>query len=182
MRFHSTEHLETWRRTKRFPEIHNDIFQFIVEEAEGKVFLDLGACFGLLATRLQGSAFGWKAVAVEANPAHIEHAKAAGIPVEFLTMAVNRDTLPQLAEFVKRHAVTSIVARRVLPEIWGEDLAGGAMFATSMREAGVKEFILQGRVKTPNAVNALSTVESEIALLCPAYKLASARRDIARLV
>jgi len=58
-----------------------------------------------------------------------------------------------------------MVARRVLPELFGGDLAAGRLFAAMLAEIGVREIVLEGRVATVNAVNALRCLDDEVALL-----------------
>lgn len=182
MRFHSLEHLDWWANTRFYPEIHNDLFLFLIQESEGKRFVDLGACYGLLAERINSSAFGWKAFAVEANEQYIQTAKQRGITVDFLHLKITRETIPQLCDYIRANNIDAVVARRVMPEFWGDDIEGGKLFAEQIRAAGVKEVVLEGRAKTRKAVNALASIDDEIALFAGHYKIAARSGAIARLV
>jgi hypothetical protein len=181
MRFSSVEHLETWKKTGAFPEIHAPICNFIAETADGSRFMDLCACFGLLGTRL-AKLLKVKVTGVEGNLDFVNQATAAGIPIDLVTLRVTRDTLPRLVEIIETNGIKVIVARRAMPELWGEDLAGGSLFADQIRSAGVQEIYLEGRAKTSNAVNALASIDQEINLMSKSYKICQRRGSMARMV
>jgi len=50
-----------------------------------------------------------------------------------------------------------------------------------MKSIGIKELVIQGRVKTAKAVNPLSSIDAEISLVSPHYKLQHKNGDIAYL-
>ena len=167
-RFSSVSHLDSWKRTGAFPEIHLPLCTFVAENASGVRMLDLCACYGLLGARLK-RLIGVDVWAVEGNPSFIAAAQAAGVPVAMIQLRITRDTLPQLADIITGNRIQTVVARRALPELWGNDLEGGMVFAEMLRNCGVEEVFIEGRVKTPGAVNSLPTVAEEIKLLSPSF-------------
>jgi hypothetical protein len=62
-----------------------------------------------------------------------------------------------------------MLARRCLPELFGDDLPLGRDFAAAIHGAGIKEIFLEGRVVTQGAVNVLKSVADEVDLLSGHY-------------
>lgn len=181
MRFNSSDHLSAWKQTNRFPKIHDKIYKFIIEQSNGSRFLDLGACHGLLTQRLNIEKFKWVAFGVEENNKYIEDGKLAGITAQILNLKITTDTLNVLVDYITKNKINTIVARRVLPEIWGNDINGGREFAKKIYDAGIKEIFIEGRIETKNAINKLCCINNEINLLSPIYKLEHKLGFIAKL-
>ena len=181
MRFASPEHLATWKATGAFPVIHDEIFGIIMAEALGQSFCDLGSCYGLLMERLQKAMPGATVVGIEADPKTIEAGKLAGVRGTVLKLAVDRITMTAATEFMSQHNVTVLVARRVFPEIWGEDLDGGREFARLLYNIGVSEIFLQGRLASERTVNSLGSVDREVALVSDCFSPVFIRGQIAYL-
>lgn len=170
MRFDSRERLDTWQIGGGFPAIHNDIVTAAIVYVRGRRVLDLGCSYGLLGARLIAAEAAEFVVGVERDAEIVRQARDAGVPITFAVFAVNRSTMPALEALVLVHKLDVLVARRVLPELFGEDLELGRDFARAIAGAGISEMLIEGRVATRNAKNALATVDQEVALLDSSYK------------
>ncbi len=181
MRFDDPGHLEAWRRTGRFPEIHDGIFALIDEAARGTRFLDLCCNAGLLGERIRRQVPDAFVIGVDASEAAIQAGTAAGVGFERRMMRVEAATFGELAAWVREQRVTVLVARRCLPELLsGTPLR--ATFAKELAAAGITEVFLQGRAANVQATNALPSVEHEVAAMAPLYKARVLRGQLAYLV
>lgn len=72
-----------------------------------------------------------------------------------------------------------MIARRCLPEVFGNDLDFGRAFAARIRAAGVTELVIEGRIKSHRSVNALAGIDDEIALMSGEYELCRRYRNVA---
>lgn len=170
-RFSSDEHLTRYLETGVFPDIHRPMVEAVQWACPADArFIDLGACFGLLGAAVLTLRPGAFAIGVERSARAIEDGQRAGVPMQCIRLDVRRETLPDLVALVRRFRVNTILARRVLPELWGEDIEGGRMFAQSMRGAGVRQVIIEGRKAVASARNNLASVELEAAIMRPHYR------------
>lgn len=181
MKFDALEYLQAWGGENKFPAIHDALFAAIRAHANGNSFCDLGACTGLLAQRIKTAILGSTVCAIEANAEFTERGRMFGIDIPTMNMRVTRSTVGQLAQFLESNKVTTLVARRVMPELWGEDIAGGKMFSTILASAGVTEIFLQGRVVSARSTNKLSSIEEEVKLFAADYKMSLHNSSIAYL-
>lgn len=170
MRFDSVEHLEAWRDLGVYPKIHDAVAGAIVTFMQGSRILDLGCSYGLLAQRIMAQLGTQAAVGVDSDAKAIRLAEAAGIGVTLYRMRIAGDTLPQLVRIVKRHDIDVIAARRILPELFGDDLELGRAFAREMAAAGVREMFIEGRVVSESSVNALRSIDEEVALVAGSFR------------
>lgn len=182
MRYNDPTHLETWKRSGRYPRIHDDLYRLLCEEALGTRFLDLGCSTGLLAERLQRSVKGAVVLGVDADVAAIAAGTEAGLTVPREVLAVTPDTLETLGERIRTEGLTVLVARRCLPEILGAESAFALAFTQSLLQAGIEEIFVQGRAYSPQAKHALSQVEAEIQALASGYQVRVRRGECAYLV
>jgi SAM-dependent methyltransferase len=169
LRFNSPEHLATWREHGRFPAIHDQIASMAAAHMRGTRFLDLGCSYGLLGTRIMKQA-GAKGVGVDSDKDVLAAAIAAGIPLQLEHLGVNRVSLALLADIVRDRNATVLIARRILPELFGEDQLFGWEFADVMALAGIDEILLEGRVDSAKSVNPLRSVVQEVELLDRYYR------------
>lgn len=167
MRFDSAEHLQAWQERQVYPEIHRKIRESVVNLAVGSRLLDLCCSYGLIGQFLQDA--GFTAVGVDRDVAVIERARAADIRIPLYRLEITRETVHQLYEIIENHRITGIVARRALPELFADDLEFGREFFAEMRDLGVRELFLEGRVATRNAVSALASLDAEIKLVAGSY-------------
>jgi hypothetical protein len=170
VRFNSPEHLASFRWHGRFPIIHDAIADVVTAHMRGDRLLDLGCGYGLLGQRIAKQLGGCFAIGVEADAAAIGAGQAAGVTIEFAHLKVTKATVPQLLRLVERHKITTLIARRVLPELFGDDLQAGIEFAAGLSLTGVKEIFLEGRVQSISSVNPLRSVAEEVELLDPACR------------
>jgi SAM-dependent methyltransferase len=180
MRFDSTEHLEVWRRTGRFPAIHDSIFSAIENFMRGSRVLDLCCSTGLLAQRL-AKLLKVTAVGVDADARALERAWEAGVDVPLVEMKINDETMSELASVIRAHRIDVLVARRAMPELFGDNLPLGHQFSAMLYDLNVREIFLEGRVATRNAVNPLASIDKEVELFGGHYVLARSIRSVAYL-
>jgi len=168
VRFNSPQHVDTWRATGLFPRIHDDIFQMALSCLQARSVMDLCCSTGLLAHRVS-LALTCKVIGVDADREALAYGHAAGCLPLYAHLRIRRDTLNDLAALVTGNRVTALLARRCMPELFGDDLQLAQEFASVMLGAGVNEIVLEGRAQTVNATNALASIHDEIAALAPYY-------------
>ena len=182
VRFNSPSYLDAWKQRGEWPVIHNPMADFAAAQMRGQSLLDLGCAFGLLGARISKEAGGIPCVGVERDPVTITAATEAGVPIKFAAMKVTRETLTELIAVIATHKVDTIIARRILPELWGEDLEGGKAFASVIAATGVREVFLEGRIESERATNPLRSVNEEVALLSGPYREVSRMSALRYLV
>jgi SAM-dependent methyltransferase len=170
VRFDSPAHLQVWRDSGQYPAIHKAIAEMAISCVRGSRLVDLGCSYGLLGARIVAQAGLESGIGVDADGEVLAAARSAGVPLTFHEIKVTASTLPQLLAVVASAGCDVVVARRVLPELFGHDLPGGRIFATMLAGAGVKEVVLEGRVQAPGAVNALSSIDREVELLAGTFR------------
>jgi len=168
MSFSSVELLEAYRDKGQFPAIHDAIFAQVSQHAKGRSFCDLGACTGLLTRRL-ATIDGAKVCGIEGNPRFIASGREHGIDMPILALKVSQRTFGEFSDFIERHKVDVLVARRVMPELWGEDLDGGVAFSSLLASLGVREIFIEGRIYSDRSTNALAKLETELRLFAAEY-------------
>jgi hypothetical protein len=126
--------------------------------------------YGLLGWRIAKQLGGCHIIGVEADAAAIGAGQAAGIGLQFFHLKVTAATVPQLLRLIGTHKINALVARRILPELFGDALPAGSEFAAGLALAGVKEVLLEGRVASTSSVNPLRSVAEEVELLAPAFR------------
>jgi len=140
-RFNSPELLLTWARCRRFPAIHDNMAAAALSYVRGTRILDLGCSFGLLGARIAKDMGGVTAIGVEADAGVISAAEAAGVPMVFHNIKITAETLPQLETVIRCHGIDIIIARRIMPELFGSDPEMGRRFAAMAAAAGVGEML-----------------------------------------
>jgi hypothetical protein len=179
MRFNSPAHLDLWQETGQFPAIHANIVAMAKSKLANHRGLDLCCSHGLLGTQLVE--IGFDMLGIDDDNTAVTKARYANIPMPIHKFKVTKTNFDRFKSVAAMHKTEFIVARRCLPELFGEDLEFGRYFFKTMRELWVHEIILEGRVKTPNATNQLSSIEREIELLSPYYSLHTKQGNVAYL-
>jgi hypothetical protein len=169
-RFNSPEHLETWKTRGRYPAIHDGIADAAASLMRGKQLLDLGCSYGLLGARIAKGAGQGMALGIEADGKVIDAAKTAGVRVFFNQIRITDETLSLVSVLVRDHDIDVVIARRILPELFGDDLDLGRHFASEMAAAGVKEIFVEGRVVSGRSTNALASIDAEVGMLSGSYR------------
>ena len=166
MRFDDQNHLAEWRANKTFPRIHDAMAAATIANMTGSRVLDLGCSFGLLGARVfKENGLTTHAVGIEADEAVVRMAEVAGVPVDFYALTVSRETCDAVITIVAENRIDVVLARRVFPELFGDDLEFGREFVALLGGVGVKELFIEGRVPTPRATNALSSIDQEVELV-----------------
>lgn len=180
MRFNSEQHLVTWQDKKRFPAIHDDIFHAILTYGKGKSFLDLCCSTGLLAERIKQHLV-YDVIGIDADEAAINLADLSGIKVPLICLKIVPETAKELAKIIEKFKIDTVVARRCFPELFGNDIEFGEVFAEILSQVGVKEIFIEGRIATKTATNALATLEDECQLVSKYYKVIKIYKNVAYL-
>lgn len=181
MRFDAQELVDAWKATGAYPRIHDDIFNVAVSELRGVRVLDLCCSTGLLTHRV-ACALKVNVLGIDGNKAALERGEAAGLLREPVHLQIGRSTITQLLELISARGITAVLARRCMPELFGSDLDLGREFAGGLRDAGVDELVLEGRVATSAAVNPLASIDDEVRLFAPCFAGAHHRlRSVALL-
>jgi len=179
MRFNSPAHLNLWEETGQFPAIHANVVAIAKIKLANYRGIDLCCSHGLLGTQLVEQ--GFDMLGIDGDNTAITASRVAGVSMPIHKLKVTKKTFEEVKSVIAMHKTEFIVARRCLPELFGEDLEFGQYFFKTMRELWVHEIILEGRVKTPNATNHLSSIEREIELLSPYYSLHTKQGNVAYL-
>lgn len=178
-RFDSTDWLEAWKKTGRFPHIHDAIFNAFAANVEpGASVLDIGASTGISTARLQH--LGYKATAVEANPESIARGREYGTwqDAPIWTNYITPATILGLESLLAERAVTAILARRVISEVYDGMKGEPAEFARVVRESGVQIIVLEGRKISKNTVHPCGTADLEAAVFGPGWKITERVGDV----
>jgi hypothetical protein len=167
MRFNSIEYLFAYRKTGIFPAIHKNIASMALDHVQGRSGLDLCCSHGLLGQQLANRG-GYVMAGIDSDFKAVDLAQIY-VDMPVYQIRVDRNNLDKIRNTLYVRDITFIVARRCLPELFGDDLEWGIDFFAAMREYGVRELVLEGRVKTKNATNALHSLEAEIDLVSDSY-------------
>jgi hypothetical protein len=181
-RFDDHRYLDEYRELGIFPSIHRPLADLIVSEARGTRFIDLGACTGLLGQQVLKRVRGSAVVGVEACKDFVLRGEAAGIEVPTMIAKLTPETAPHVAGWIQRINASVLIARRCLPEIFGDDAEFRGRAAALFYDAGIREIFIEGRVATKRATNELCDIVKEVALFTSHYRLAVRRGACAYLV
>jgi len=179
MRFNSTEYLDCYKQDYTYPRIHDAIVEMIAEYGKEMCGVDLCCSHGLLGQRLMR--WGYGMIGIEGDAKAIANA-ANVIDMDIFHVKITPATIDKVKEIIFKAKAKFIVARRCLPELFGNDLEFGAVFFKEMHSIGIKEVFLEGRIPTKNAVNALSNIEAEIKLISEYYKVKAKYGNLAYLI
>jgi hypothetical protein len=180
-RYDAVEYLRAFRDAGRFPAIHNELFALILSEGRGAKFLDLCCSTGLLGERLArfyGASF---VLGVDSDADALAAAREHGVRIQLQEMKISPECMGELGAVIHEHGITSVVARRCLPEIMGPWPEYDRVLAITLADAGVREVFIEGRVKTMRAVNRLSDVEKEAQVLASRYQVSNRRGSCLRM-
>jgi hypothetical protein len=170
MRFDSQEHLNEWIVNKSYPKIHDNIFNSACSYLKSDIALDLCCSYGLLAARLS-TKLNIKMYGIDASYKVIEAGIKSQIPADLSIINVSETTINDVFNLISANGIKAIIARRALPELFGNNLDLGKQFAIGIAKAGIVEVLIEGRAKNANAVNSLSSIDDEIKLMSCAYEL-----------
>lgn len=180
MRFNAPEHLQFWKDTGRFPAIHDDIMHLASSHMRGLTALDLCCSTGLLGQRVAAH-LGAEVVGVDGDTRALALGKEAGLDVRLVYQRIDPHDLQPLENLLQQHQIETVLARRCLPELFGQALAAGRTFAQMLHRQQVQEILVEGRMVSPGAVNPLASLAQEVELLGPYYQVRKLHRNVAYL-
>lgn len=180
MRFNAPEHLQAWQATRQFPAIHDDIMHLAYSHMRGLTALDLCCSTGLLAQRVAVQ-LGVQVIGVDADERALAQGRAAGLEVPLVHQRIDPHDLRPLENLLQQHQIETVLARRCLPELFGQDLAAGHTFAQMLHRQQVQEILVEGRQASKAAVNPLASLAQEVELLGPYYQVRKFHRNVAYL-
>lgn len=173
---------------KKLPNIHKlmGVMMDRIAPEERKGALDLGACHGLLSIRAAQMGFG-PVRGVDIDPRSVEifdqHIRQH-VPQDVTLEAKKIDLLsPEFedwfAQTVRTYNVTTLLARRIMPELcsdtYGKDglkdevwIGAGGRLGKAAHDAGIKYVILEGRLwkGRKSHANPLFKVDNEVYAFC----------------
>ena len=161
-RFDSIDYLRDFQARGRFPAVHDELFGMVTECTRQTRVLDLCCSTGLLGERLRRTGDFETVLGVECDRRAIEAARSHGVVMPITELVIQIDTLPRLGHLIRQPAIGSVVARRCLPELLGDDPAMDRRFADTLAEAGVAELFIEGRIVSERATNRLRSIDREI--------------------
>lgn len=177
MRFDDLAHVIRYHKGE-YPKIHDDIFHMAKKHVDGRNVMDIGACRGLLGARMIHMGVTDNVLCVEPNRRYMDN-RIIVQGVDFANIHVKRRTMPMLSKWIIEHDIKVVTARRVFPEIVeGEGIQTVKQFAKMMMVAGVETVILEGRIKTKNAVNPLYDANREVWALSPFFIEVEAYKNV----
>ena len=179
VRYNSLEHLKKWKQTKQYPQIHNKIYTLVENYLTGNSVLDLCCSTGLLGHRVKHH-LGIEAIGLDADHKAIvasqEHHNLKIIPYK-----IEPQNMSGLFAIISQYKIDTLIARRCIPEIFGENILAGHYFSAMLAKANVKQIFLQGRVLTKNSTHPLKSVACEVDLFKKDYLVFRAYKDVACL-
>jgi len=162
-RFDDQRHLDEWKASGVFPQIHDDIFWLVCARARGRHVLDLACSTGLLAQRLRGNEQFETVHGIDTDMDALLRGTAAGIK-DLTPFRVAREKYRELCDLLEEWRIDVVVARRCLPEILG-DGSWGREFAATLATAGVRDLFIEGRVLSKRSTAPLRHVDLEVRAL-----------------
>ncbi|SIB66174.1 class I SAM-dependent methyltransferase [Mycobacteroides abscessus] len=173
-RFNSTEYLDVWKATGKYPAIHDGIFRLVLDGIRPDIgaVLDLGSSTGLLTRRLWGK--GYDVLGVESSRAaakagretgtYLAEGKDAPAGPEVYRHQLLPGELHDFGVWLLEHQIKVVVARRVLPELDDYGVTP-AMLSDVLVHAGVEHLFVEGRAPRARATHRLPTLTHEIEAL-----------------
>lgn len=186
IRYNDESHLEKWANQGVYPRIHDDIFTLFMQTFESDSVLDLCCAIGILGTRIHEKA-GIKVCGVELLEKNITRAKNWGVPIEIKELSIERSTIPEFVEWIKKNEVTGIVARRCISELFGNnpdnkvDWEWTEIWTGAVADAGVKEIWIEGRADQGRSVHPIPDTLTEIKCLSSRYNVREFYKNTAYL-
>jgi hypothetical protein len=174
-RFDSEQYLEDFKKSKKYPKIHDAIF-FPASQWSGEVVGDLCSSTGLLGHRFKELA-GATVKALEPDKTAIQLGTAYGIygaelPVTPLKITV--ETLPQLASWME--GVNTLIARRCLAElslsVQLQDLYDLIFLA------GVKVVALEGNNQSVKSTHPFGQVDTQAKFFSGGYSVVYSEKNV----
>ena len=164
------KYLDAFRERGEFPKIHDALFQLFLQEAKGKVFLDLGCSTGLLGQRILQQIAGSTVFGVDRDEDAHRRGELAGTKFPRYLVDVTREYRDFYKLLVNLRPQV-VVARKCIAELFGspppipdshaDPLFGdswGKCFLDTLRICGVRQLFLEGRDLGRVTVNEVMTM------------------------
>jgi hypothetical protein len=186
-RYNAESYLEAWTDKGVYPKIHDPVFNLFMTTFESESVLDLCCATGMLGTRINEKA-GIQVCGVEWLEKNIRRARKYGVSIPIREMKIERETLNDFVDWIKKNEVTGIVARRCISELFGNtptntiDWEWAELWTNAVADAGVKEFWIEGRADQGRSVHCIPDTETEIECLSFRYTVSEVQGKTAYLV
>jgi hypothetical protein len=182
VRYDDQKHLDNLKDHGTYPKIHDAIFAEVEKYAIGETMMEVGACLGLISSRILKAGIATEMIAIEPNIKSLKRAvKEEGI--KYFNLPVSIETMARIYKIMQTYKPTTIVARRTVSEIaeYGGGKRGVRLFGKAASLAGVERIILEGRVITKNHTAILWNADLEAEAFLPFYKVVHAAGDVRTL-
>lgn len=179
MRFNDQGYLDAYAESRRYPRIHDAIWNAAVAELSSLTVLDLCCSTGLLGARLRDN-LRCQMVWAEQDADAIARGIGAGAIERgrLWTGTITPETIGSLTGFLIEHGVTGVVARRCLCVI--SEKCPLYLVRDAFDTAGITEVLLEGQAQDVRAVHPFGSADAQVAALAPNYVLRPTRygRDV----
>ncbi|GAB4493336.1 MAG: hypothetical protein OHK0045_22630 [Raineya sp.] len=129
----------------------------------------MGSCTGLLAVRAI-RAGAKQVIALEANEGYIKRA-VSHPQITYYNLAVCSDNADAISDLIVRHQISTVIARRVIPEIAAYDSVGMIYeLARMFYNLEIDKIFIEGRLPVANAKNHFSDVKKELEAFSKYYE------------
>ena len=170
--FADEKYIQAFKDKHEFPKIHDNIFKLLSKVIPPGNIMDLGSCTGLLAQRIAEA--GYKVIAVERDLNYINRAVFPTIHLN-----ISKNNLEQLKKIIEVNQIKTVVARRVIPELYdslGDDIC---QLVNILSEC--KMVILEGRILSKKSVHKFKSIEDEIKLFEQYFDVCERKKNCAVL-
>lgn len=175
MRYDDKWHIGHFKETGKYPQIHNNLFNFILNVMPLHArMLDIGCSTGLLAQRLHHTGY-------DCHGIDSDREAILASPYPAVTILTIEPPFDKFFAYVDLHKIDTLVARRIFPELFGHNLDAGKTFTRYCWVHGITKIFLEGRQAHKNPINPLASVDDEIQLLSSHYEVKNHYGNIAYL-
>lgn len=173
--------INNYKENKQFPNIHSNITN-VLEKVLCKEdsVIDLGTCYGLLAKKIT-QITNKKVIGIDAYHGYLDKA-IKDKKIKYVCIKIDYSTLDQLKKLIDKEEISTIVARRIFPEIFEcTDCKFMSIMAKMFYESKIEKIIIEGRIDSKRSVNKLHNIFEEVKIFENYYECTSINKRIAVL-
>lgn len=177
-RYNDQAYVEAWQSGRRYPTIHNAIFDAAAEllpaPAKAGRVLDLGCSTGLLGRRLCDH-LGYDVAWTDGDEDALQRGLEAGVieSDHYLRCVLTPESIEAFQGFLVDQGVRTVVARRVLCVY--SDRTSPDMLRELFAAAGVERILLEGQRRDRRAVHPFGSADQQVAGMAPTFALRASR-------